>query len=210
MKPIIFVHHSRLASAVFDLCEGDIHAAYSAPALSGDGKKGVSIFHHAGRLWTCGGNDYSPVRSSAHCYQLLLPENYKGADSVEYSYEGKTILYKNRSYRLGPRTEFRAADRAVSEWRAYLRRMYERGGHFTTGKTYHELLREDLKRQFWDVDVRAYRPHAGNMVLALNLELAAPDFDKHKSPPRSFPSGNQMELLPFALSPAWRKRLLPA
>jgi len=177
MNSPVFVHYSRLTDGVFDLRKGDIAAAYSAPVIGGDGKGNVSVFRHDGRLWTNGGGGSSLYRTSAACYPLISPEDYSGADNVPYSYEGRTVTCQ-RTFRLGAETEFRASDRSISEWQGYLRRAYERGGHFTHEKTYHALLREFLNRDYWDTDTRSYQQLSGNVVSAIRLELAEPDYDK--------------------------------
>jgi|GEM_PF-3298876 len=175
------VHISRLDWGVFSGREGDIAAAYSAPALSSssDGK-GINTFRYDGKLWTVGGRCGSWLRETADAYELIAVADYNGPDNASYSYEGKTITHRGRQYRLGPKTEFIAADRTVAEWCIHLRQTYENGGYFTSGKTYHDLLREDLEREIWDSVKRAYVKPSGNIVAAIRLELAKPNFDKHK------------------------------
>lgn len=179
MKSTIFVHISRLESDVFELQNGDIYRAHCCEAMSGDLKKGlpaVPVFRHDNKLWTNGGGCHSPFSCSATCYQLIALEDYSGPDSVPYSYQGRTVLYQKRPHRLGPKTEFCSIERTVSEYRALLRRMYERGGYFTSGKTYHGLLREFSKRE------HGSKP---NLVNAIKLELQTPDFDKYKKQKRT-------------------------
>jgi hypothetical protein len=131
----IIVHVSRLDWGVFSGREGDIAAAYSAPALAGCGEgKGISTFRHDGRLWTVGGRCGSWLSQTADAHELIPAEDYTGADSAPYSYEGRPVTYKSRKYRLGQKTEFVAADRTVAEWCVHLRQTYERGGYFTNAK----------------------------------------------------------------------------
>jgi len=180
VKPIL-VHFSRLESGVFELQSGDIYRAHCCEAMSGDPKKGlptVPVFRHDNKLWTNGGGCHSPYSCSATCYQLISPEDYHGPDTVPYSYEGRTVLYQKRPHRLGPKTEFCSIERTISEYRGLLRRMYERGGYFTSGKTYHGLLREELERERWDKG--AFAKPKGNIVTAIKLELKTPNFDKWK------------------------------
>lgn len=179
VKSTIFVHFSRLESDVFELQKGDIYQTHCCEAMSGDPKKGlptVQGFRHDNKLWTNGGGCHSPFSCSATCYQLISPEDYHGPDTVPYSYEGRIVLYQKRPHRLGPKTEFCSIERTVSEYRALLRRMYERGGYFTSGKTYHGLLRDFSKKE------TGSKP---NLITAIKLELQTPDFDKYKKPKRA-------------------------
>ena len=205
MKPIIFVHHSRLDSGVFSGRKGDIAAAYCAVALSSDGGRApapprVPVFRHEGRLWTTDHCGSFQQYSNAFCHPLILPESYIGHDSVPYSYEGRRVLYQRRTCRLGPKTEFRSLELTVSEWRESLRRRYQQGGYFTSGKTYHDLLREKLADEVWDGDVRAYKPLVGNIVAAIRLELQKPDYDKWKSSPAPLPPAPDCQMNLFAYS----------
>jgi len=192
----IIVHVSRLDWGVFSGREGDIAAAYSAPTLAGCGEgKGISTFRHDGRLWTVGGRCGSWLSQTADAYELIPAEDYAGADSAPYSYEGRPVTYKSRKYRLGQKTEFVAADRTVAEWCVHLRQTYERGGYFTSGKTYHNLLRSDLEREVWDMPTRSYAKLTGNVVAAIRLELAKPDFDKNRKPAELVETITQPDLL---------------
>ncbi|HTB82235.1 MAG TPA: hypothetical protein VK742_01150 [Candidatus Sulfotelmatobacter sp.] len=207
-----FVHFSRLIRG-----RGDIADAYSADVLSGDSdaKRTISVFQHEGKLWTTGGTTSSFFRWEADGYELIAPEDFTHADSAPYSYQGRTVKYKGRTYRLGPRVEFHSVDSSVSEWCDYLRRTYRDGGYFTSGKTYHELLREISDKTIWDIPSRSYVPPSGNVVLAIQSELECPDFDKWKAAtepePEPEPSAqlclSSLPPLPYkpASVPAWRK-----
>jgi hypothetical protein len=200
----IIIHVSRLDWGVFSGREGDIAAAYSAPALAGCGEgKGISTFRHDGKLWTVGGHCGSWLAETADAYELIPAEGYAGADSAPYSYEGRTVTHKGRKYRLGHKTEFVAADRTVAEWCVHLRQAYEHGGYFTSGKTYHDRLRADLEREVWDVPTRSYVRLTGNVVAAIKLELAKPNFDKHNQLAESVEPIIQPDLLGLpAIDPA--------
>ena len=93
----IIVHFSRLDSGVFSGHEGDIAAAYSAPALSECEGGGIRTFHHDGKLWTTGGRFGSFFHEAADAYELIPIHRYTGPDSAPYSYEGKTVTWKNSS-----------------------------------------------------------------------------------------------------------------
>ena len=210
----IIVHVSRLDWGVFNGRKGDIAAAYSAPALAGCGEgKGIGTFRHDGRLWTVGGRCGSWRHDTADGYELIPAGDYAGPASAPYSYEGKAVSHKGRKYRLGPKTEFVAADRTVSEWCVHLRQTYEHGGHFTGGKTYHDLLRADLEREVWDVPTRSYVKLTGNVVAAIRLELAKPDFDKHIQTAESvepiarpeLPGLPAVDNIPVAIRKDWRQ-----
>lgn len=72
----------------------------------------------------------------------LIPENeYRGPESRPYSYQGKLVCYKGRSYRLGPEVKFVCRQRTVEEWVDLLRRQYAHGGYFAARKSYAEVLR---------------------------------------------------------------------
>jgi hypothetical protein len=214
MKPLIIVHFSRLESGVFGLREGDIQAAYSAPSIGGDCKSAIRIFRHDGKLWTNGGMSWNVTFCEAFCFQLIPVENYTGPETAEFSYEGKTVIVTGRKYRLGPKTEFRSADRSVVEWRDDLRRKYKLGGYFTSGKTFHQVVRETAEKEIWDIPSQTFKPISGNIVEAIKLELATPDFDKAATPPITEPEKVQLQLLPDNIIhlpkpvvPLWRQRL---
>jgi len=180
MNPIVEVPSARLDSGCFGEPPGDIYAAYSADQFSA-GK--VKVFQYDGKLWTSGGGMYAFSRNHAHCYTLIPLEEYHGPlERVPYSCEGTLVKFKGRQYRLGPRVDFKGADRSVDEHRAHLRRKYEHGGVFTSGKTYHELLHDLAEERRWNSAKLEFELPTGNVVEAIRLELAQPDWTKHSAP----------------------------
>jgi hypothetical protein len=73
---------------------------------------------------------------------LIPTEEYNGPASKPYSYEGKTVIYKDQKFTLGPKINFTARELTVAEEINLLRRKYGHGGLFVSDKTYRELLLE--------------------------------------------------------------------
>jgi len=133
----ILVEPARLASGLWGFPEGDINAAYCADTFPK-----IRTFVHEGRLFTnCGGSC-----DSMNCYPLIPTEQYTGPESMPYSYQGKTVAYKGRRYRLGPKVAFTVRERSLAEETDLLRRQYAYGGGFATGKTYRRMLLDFLDR----------------------------------------------------------------
>jgi hypothetical protein len=172
----IIVPWRRLEHAVFTDHEGDIAAAYSSDIMPK-----VRVFLHEGRLWTStggGGSGLTPAH--ADCHQIIPEDEYTGTrDKVPHSHEGERVTFKGGAFRLGPKVRFIAAERTVAEWRVHLRAMYQLGGMFTAGKTYHGTLRDHAEHTVWNTDTRDFEPLRGNVVEAIRLELKTPDFTKH-------------------------------
>jgi hypothetical protein len=115
--------------------EGDIAGAYSADTMPR-----VKAFIHEGRLYTNGGGHSKWLLAEVNAYLLVRPDEYQGPDSVPYSYEGKTVTHKGKTYQLGPRTLFVASDPTLAEWRHLCRVLYADGGYFASGCTYTEFV----------------------------------------------------------------------
>ena len=126
----------RFSSGLWRVCEGDIAAAYSASTLPK-----VQVFSHAGRLYTNGGCVFSKwLHAEVNGYPLIASEEYHGVESVPYSYQGREVAYKGKSFRLGEKTIFVASDPTVEEWRHQCRVLYAEGGYFASGCTYTEFV----------------------------------------------------------------------
>jgi hypothetical protein len=183
----VYVDASRLDCGMW-LPQGDINAAMSLQAEPHKGQaRRVKVFRHDNSLWTVLGLCHSQFRNSADAYQLIPEADYNGpTEKISYRYEGELCVYKDVTYRLGPKHEFIAKDRPVAQWQKFLRHLYDRGGHFTSGKTYHEMLQDRVDNQWWDRDKRDYvhgLAVAPNYFQAVELELTQPDFTKWPAEP---------------------------
>jgi hypothetical protein len=131
----ICVSWRRFSSGLWRVPEGDIFDAYSAETMPR-----VNVFTHEGRLYTSGGGHSKWLLAEVTAYPLIHPDEYQGSENVPYSYEGKTVTYKGRTYRLGSKTLFVASDPTVEEWRHLCRVLYADGGYFASGCTYTEFV----------------------------------------------------------------------
>jgi hypothetical protein len=125
----------RFSCGLWRVPEGDISDAYSAETMPR-----VKVFSHEGRLYTSGGGHSKWLLAEVNGYPLIHPDEYRGPDTVPYSYEGKPVTHKGKSYRLGPKTIFVASDPTVAEWRHLCRVLYADGGYFASGCTYTEFV----------------------------------------------------------------------
>lgn len=115
---------------------GDIADAYSASSLPK-----VSVFIHEGRLYTnCGCNCAKWLHAEVNGYPLIAADEYHGAESVPYSYEGHEVAYRGKVFRLGAKVLFVASDPTIEEWRQSARVLYGEGGIFAADCTYTEFL----------------------------------------------------------------------
>ena len=125
----------RFSCGLWRVSEGDISDAYSADTMPR-----VKVFTHDGRLYTSGGGGGRWVSSEVDGYPLIHPDEYQGPEAVPYSYEGRTVTHKGKTYRLGPKTVFVASDPTIEEWRHLCRVFYADGGYFASGCTYTEFV----------------------------------------------------------------------
>lgn len=125
----------RFSCGLWRVSEGDISAAYSADTMPR-----VKVFTHEGRLYTNGGGHSKWFMAEVNGYALIHPDEYQGSEAGPYSYEGKTVTHKGKTYRLGPKTVFAASDPTIEEWRHLCRVLYADGGYFASGCTYAEFL----------------------------------------------------------------------
>jgi len=153
----VTVDWRRFSCGLWRVPEGDISEAYSASSMPK-----VTVFTHEGCLFTNGGSCSSQaVMCSVDAYPLMAPANYHGLESVPYSYEGRTVQYRGKDFRLGPKVIFTSTDLSVEEWRHLFRVLYADGGYFARQASYGLFLSDDLRN--------AQSP---NGQVALNLELA--------------------------------------
>lgn len=131
----LVVSWRRFSGGLWRVPAGDISDAYSADTMPR-----VKVFSHEGRTYTNGGGYSKWLLSEVNAYALIHPDEYHGPDSAPYSYEGKIVAHKGKSYRLGPKTVFVASDPTVEEWRHLSRVLYAYGGYFASGCTYTEFV----------------------------------------------------------------------
>jgi hypothetical protein len=134
----VLVEPSRLATGIWGESEGDIAAAYSA-----DRFPKIKTFPHDGQLFVNTGTAVHTRNGEEgiNGYPLIPAERYAGPEPRRFTYEGRTVEYKKRSYRLGPRIVFACRARTIEEWIGLLRRQYAHGGYFASGKAYKRVLR---------------------------------------------------------------------
>jgi hypothetical protein len=125
----------RFSCGLWRVPEGDISAAYSADTMPR-----VKVFTHEGRLYTSGGGGGQWVLAEADAYPLIHPDEYQGPEPAPYSYEGRTVTHKGKTYRLGPKTVFVTSDPTIEEWQHLCRVLYADGGYFASGCTYTEFV----------------------------------------------------------------------
>lgn len=168
--PVVTVPWQRLADDVFDVTKGDVYAAQSCDKPHDR----VATFSHEGKVYTNMGGCHGSVftGTEAHCHQLL-PFTEEQPPKVEFSSEGKAVKWRGQQYRLGPKILFKQTDRTVSEWQAFARRVYDRGGSFTASRTYHQVLKEIL-------DGPNFHKASDTALKAIVTELSGPDYNKHK------------------------------
>jgi hypothetical protein len=134
--PRIVTHWRRFSMGLWRVPEGDIRAAYC-----GDTFPKIKVFTHEGRLYTNGGCAFSKwLHAEVDGYPLIIANEYRGAESVPYSYEGREVAYRGRVFRLGAKIIFVASDPTIEEWRQSARVLYGEGGHFAADCTYTEFL----------------------------------------------------------------------
>ena len=132
----IVTHWRRFSSGLWRVSEGDIAAAYSASTLPI-----VQVFTHEGRWFTNGGSSFSKwVHAEVNAYPLIPADEYCGAESVPYSYEGREVTCKGKTFRLGAKVMFISTDPTIEEWRQLMRVLYADGGMFAADCTYTEFV----------------------------------------------------------------------
>jgi hypothetical protein len=134
--PRIVTHWRRFSSGLWLVPKGDIAAAYCADTFPR-----IKVFTHEGHLFTnCGCHFSKWFHAEADCYPLIHADEYRGAESVLYSYEGREAAYKGKVFRLGAKVVFAASDPTIEEWRNLMRVLYADGGSFAARCTYGEFL----------------------------------------------------------------------
>jgi hypothetical protein len=134
--PLIVTHWRRFSSGLWRVPEGDIAAAYCADTFPK-----IRVFTHEGRLFSnCGCHFSKWFHAEADCYPLIAADEYRGAESVPYSYEGREAAYKGKVFKLGAKAVFAASELTLEEWRHLMRVLYADGGYFASRCTYGEFL----------------------------------------------------------------------
>jgi hypothetical protein len=132
----IITNWRRFSLGLWRVPRGDIANAYSASSLPK-----ITVFTHEGRLYTNGGCNFSKwLHAEVNGYPLIHADDYRGAESVPYSYEGEEVAYRGKIFRLGSKVLFVASDPTIEEWRQSARVLYGDGGMFATDCTYAEFL----------------------------------------------------------------------
>lgn len=147
----VVTHWRRFSSGLWRVPEGDIAAAYCADTFPK-----IKVFTHEGRLFTnCGCSYSNAFETEANCYPLIPADEYRGAEFVPYSYEGREAAYKGKVFKLGAKIIFAASDPTLEEWRHLLRVLYADGGYFASNCTYGGFLanrfapKSDSGRKAW-------------------------------------------------------------
>jgi hypothetical protein len=137
----IVTHWRRFSMGLWRVPRGDIADAYSASSLPK-----VSVFTHEGRLYTNCGCDFSKwLHAEVNGYPLIVADDYRGAESEPYSYEGREVAYRGKVFRLGAKIIFVASDPTVEEWRQSARVLYGEGGNFRGGLHLHGISRQPIR-----------------------------------------------------------------
>ena len=135
-SPRVVTHWRRFSDGLWRVPEGDIAAAYCADTFPK-----IKVFTHEGRLFTnCGCNYSKFLAAEVNCYPLVPRDEYRGAENVPYSYEGREAAYKGKVFKLGAKILFAASDPTLEEWRHLARVLYADGGYFASGCTYTEFI----------------------------------------------------------------------
>ena len=139
---------ARFHSDNFGYKEGDVCAAYSADVYP----KIRTPFKHDGKLFTAG--NYCNNRNNgyyADCYELTEVEKGTADGSkIPYSYENKIVQWKGKTFRLGPKIEFRSRPETEAEIKLRCRRQYAHGGWFASQAGCYSALMLD-----WGTDSRS-------------------------------------------------------
>jgi len=137
----IVTNWRRFSMGLWRVPRGDIANAFSASAFPK-----VFVFMHEGRLYTNGGANYcKAIHAEVRGYPLIPADEYRGAESVPYSYEGREVTYKGKLFRLGGEIIFAASDPTVEEWQRLLRVLFADGGHFASDCEYPEFMSSRIK-----------------------------------------------------------------
>jgi hypothetical protein len=150
----ITVEPSRLAMGIWGESEGDISAAYCADTFPK-----IKTFVHDGQLFA---NLGGLAEESIGGYPLVPEQDYSGPEPRQYTYEGRTAIFKGVQYKLGPKVIFAVRERTIEEWTDLHRRMYADGGYFAAGKTYRQVL----------LDFREKARVSETKLAAIDAELA--------------------------------------
>jgi hypothetical protein len=135
-SPRIVTHWQRFSNGLWRVPEGDIATAYCADTFPK-----IKVFTHEARMFTnCGCNYSKYLAAEVNCYPLVPPDEYRGAENIPYSYEGREVAYKGKVFKLGAKVLFVASDPTPAEWRHLARVLYADGGYFASGCTYTEFV----------------------------------------------------------------------
>lgn len=126
----------RFDSGLWRGTRGDISAASNLEALPK-----ATPFKHEGALYVpCGMTHRGALQSEANCHPIIRPEDYRGPDKAQFSYEGMVVIVKREKFRLGPKVVFVAREPTVAEWRQHLKTRYGDGWAVADKPTYATFL----------------------------------------------------------------------
>ena len=132
----VTVDWRRFACGLWREAEGDIRAACRL-----EGLPRAHTFKHEGQLHVpCGMVFRGSLGAEAWCHPIIRPEDYRGPEPQERSYEGRAVTVNRESFRLGPKIVFKSSEPTVAEWRSHLKILYTEGGVFASKPTYAVFL----------------------------------------------------------------------
>lgn len=135
----VTVNPERLASGLWGLPEGDISKSYSGHCYI-EHKRAKAPFHHIAKAYVAMSVYSSGFHREATAYPLMNPNTFK-AEEYQYSYTGKSISYKGKSYTLGNAVVFSQRPLSLDEKIEMLRRYFAYGGLFAVeAGTYNSYL----------------------------------------------------------------------
>ena len=142
----VVTHWRRFSLGLWRVPRGDIASAYSASSLPK-----VTTFTHEGRLYTNGGCAFSKwLHAEVDGHRLIPAAEYRGAESVPYSYEGREVAYRGKLFRLfdAPYLDPEKADAALGRPENHAVALRAARESLVLLKNEHQILplSKDLKR----------------------------------------------------------------
>ena len=132
----VTVDWRRFACGLWREAEGDIRAACRLEDLPR-----AHTFKHEGQLYVpCGMIFRGTLGAEAWSHPIIRPEDYRGPEPEERSYEGRAVTVNRESFRLGPKIVFKSSEPSIAEWRSHLKILYADGGLFAAKPTYAGFL----------------------------------------------------------------------
>ena len=96
----------RFSCGFWRVPEGDIHAACRLESFPK-----AHTFQHQGQLYVpCSMHFYGSLETEAMCHPIIRPGDYRGPEPEERGYEGRSVIVKRETFRLGPRVVFTSSE----------------------------------------------------------------------------------------------------